>query len=39
MKQGLAPVDENGVSKELHHINGRNIPDPHNINNLQEVWP
>jgi len=39
MKQGLAPVDGFGNPMELHHINGRNIPDPHNINNLQEVWP
>jgi hypothetical protein len=40
MRQGLAPLhDELGVPMELHHINGRNIPDPHNINNLKEVWP
>ena len=39
MKLGLAPIDENGISMELHHINRRNIPDPHNITNLQEVWP
>lgn len=27
------------VEKELHHINGGNIPDPHNPSNLMEVWP
>jgi RHS repeat-associated protein len=27
------------VSKELHHIDGRAGADPHNINNLKEVWP
>ena len=26
-------------TKELHHIRGRDIPEPHNINNLMEVWP
>jgi gas vesicle protein len=40
MVKGKAPLDEDfGVSKELHHINGRGGPDAHNINNLQEVWP
>jgi len=40
MKRGRAPLhDQIGVPKELHHTNGRNIPDPHNINNLQELWP
>lgn len=40
MKKGKAPLHPKlNVPKELHHINGRNIPDPHNINNLQEVWP
>jgi hypothetical protein len=23
----------------LHHINGRDIPDPHNASNLDPVWP
>lgn len=27
------------VPKELHHINGRNIPNPHDPSNLMEVWP
>jgi len=27
------------VSKELHHIMGRQIIDPHAIENLQELWP
>jgi hypothetical protein len=27
------------VSKELHHINGRDIINPHNSGNLLEVWP
>jgi hypothetical protein len=32
MKNGLPPLhEEYGVPMELHHINGRNIPDPHNI--------
>jgi hypothetical protein len=28
-----------GVSKELHHIKGQNIPRPHAESNLQELWP
>ena len=40
MRKGLAPIEpETGASMELHHINGRDIPNPHNIVNLQEVWP
>ncbi len=40
MQQGLAPLhDQFGVPMELHHINGRSSLDPHNINNLREVWP
>jgi len=40
MKKGLAPIDpETGASMELHHINGRDINNPHNIDNLLEVWP
>ena len=41
MKKGKAPhYDEIiDVPKELHHINGRKIDNPHNINNLKEVWP
>ena len=40
MKTGKAPIHEDfGVSKELHHINGRNIPNPNAANNLQKVWP
>ena len=27
------------VPKELHHIRGREISEPHNINNLRELWP
>ncbi|MCD4824955.1 MAG: hypothetical protein K8S55_10120, partial [Phycisphaerae bacterium] len=27
------------VPKELHHIDGRNIPNPHDPSNLMEVWP
>lgn len=44
MKKGLAPRQYNidtGLmeSKELHHIDGRDIPNPHNIENLKQVWP
>jgi hypothetical protein len=40
MNQGKAPLhDEIGVPRELHHINGRTGANPHNIENLQEVWP
>ena len=40
MRKGKAPIDlETGVPMELHHRNGRNISNPHNIDNLQEVWP
>ena len=31
--------DEIGVPMELHHTNGRGGLDPHNIDNLQELWP
>ena len=40
MQKGLAPKHPKyNVSMELHHIGGRNITNPHNIENLQEVWP
>jgi len=45
MRQGNPPYHEGLLRKgikvpmELHHIRGRNIPDPHNIKNLREVWP
>ncbi|MBO6119574.1 MAG: hypothetical protein J6P02_03845 [Lachnospiraceae bacterium] len=40
MKKGLAPRDEiYNVPMEIHHINGRNIPNPHNIENLEKLWP
>ncbi|MCR4566704.1 MAG: HNH/ENDO VII family nuclease [Pseudobutyrivibrio sp.] len=40
MRKGLAPIEpETGASMELHHKNGRDIPNPHNIENLKEVWP
>ena len=40
MTKGTAPLhDEIGVPKELHHVNGRDGVDPHNIENLKEVWP
>ena len=40
MKAGNAPLHPQlNVPQELHHINGRNIPDPHNISNLRELWP
>ena len=40
MRKGKAPIDmETGVSMELHHKKGRDITNPHNIENIQEVWP
>ena len=41
MKKGKAPhySEVIDVPKELHHIDGRKIPNPHNENNLLEVWP
>ena len=42
MKKGLAPRSNKfgiDVPKEIHHINGRNIPNPHNQDNLLPVWP
>ena len=41
MKKGKAPhySESIDVPKELHHIEGRNIPNPHNETNLLEVWP
>ena len=40
MKKGNAPRHNTiDVPKELHHIDGRNIDNPHNIDNLMPVWP
>ena len=40
MKSGKAPRHpEVDVPMELHHKNGRNIPNPHAQDNLQQVWP
>jgi len=40
MQRGSAPLHPMfNVPMELHHINGRIIPNPHNITNLQQVWP
>ena len=43
MKDGKPPmvldVFGNAYPMELHHINGRKIPDPHNINNLEPLTP
>lgn len=40
MRKGRAPrypvID---VPKEIHHINGREIENPHNIENLEDLWP
>lgn len=37
---GKAPGHpEVDVPMELHHKNGRNIPNPHAQDNLQQVWP
>ncbi|MEW6619829.1 MAG: RHS repeat-associated core domain-containing protein [bacterium] len=43
MKKGLPPHRINNIGKleslELHHIKGRDIVDPHNLWNLELVWP
>ena len=39
MKNGLAPKTQAGETIELHHKGGRDIPDPHNVQNLQPVTP
>lgn len=40
MQSGRAPLHSTlGVPRELHHINGREIANPHNISNLKPVWP
>jgi hypothetical protein len=40
MRRALAPQHpETGQSKHLHHIDGRDISNPHSPNNLLEVWP
>ncbi len=40
MKQGKPPLhDEVEVPQELHHKNGRKVPNPHSSNNLEELWP
>jgi RHS repeat-associated protein len=40
MQKGLAPRHAvYGVSKELHHTKGRDIPNPHNAKNLKPLWP
>jgi len=40
MRRGLAPQHPvTGESMHLHHISGRDIPDPHNPANLMPLWP
>ena len=41
MQKGRAPHYDNiiDVPMELHHINGRNVPNANNIDNLMPVWP
>jgi RHS repeat-associated protein len=40
VKRGLAPKHNKlDVSKELHHKDGRNISNPHNQRNIEQVWP
>ncbi|WP_054950720.1 pre-toxin TG domain-containing protein [Numidum massiliense] len=40
IKKGKPPIHPKyKVPKELHHKEGRKIPNPHNSKNLQEVWP
>jgi len=35
MQRGRAAIDEEGNPFQIHHINGRDIPDPHNPANLE----
>ncbi len=37
MSKGLAPLDAQGKPYHLDHIEGRNIPDPHNESNLRPM--
>ena len=40
MRKGRAPIDlETEASMELHHKEGRDIPNPHNIDNLEPLCP
>lgn len=41
MRKGYAPhySESIDVPKELHHINGRKVENPHSQSNLLEVWP
>jgi RHS repeat-associated protein len=40
MRSGRPPLQEElQVPMELHHIEGRNVPNPHGADNLQELWP
>ncbi len=32
-------IVEMDVSKELHHLVGRKIPNPHQLSNVREMWP
>jgi filamentous hemagglutinin len=40
MRGGLAPFDPfSGEPMQLHHIGGRNIPNPHHADNLRPITP
>ena len=40
MTEGKPPLDPiTGAGRELHHINGRHVPNPHHISNLVKLWP
>ena len=40
MRSGLAPInEETGASRELHHRNGRDVPNANSEENLVAVWP
>ena len=40
MRKGKPPIHPRyNVPMELHHKNGRNIPNPHRIENLIPLWP
>lgn len=40
MRRGRAPMHPKfNVPMEIHHIGGRDIPNPHRADNLEALWP